>query len=587
MARTCYYELLEVERSATEADLKRAYRKKALIWHPDKNHGNIEEATRIFAEIKEAYETLNDPQERAWYDNHRDQILRGNDVVVDGEQGPSTNMSYMSTEALMKFFSVSSFRGFDDTPSGFYTVYRDLFARLRDEELDVYDPETEYQMDYLQNLDFGDSFTHFDEDEAHARGPGAKKGSKKGGSGSGATLKDFYNFWTTFTTRKSFGWFDRFKLADAENRQIRRLMEKENKVARDKARREFVETVQKLASWLKKRDPRFKQYTESNRKASEERERQRQKAMAEKRAIAAEEVNNYVRQTWEEVDYTQFLDEHEDLSDIAQMVSDDNSDGIDESSEEADVLDPENDLVCFTCDKIFKTAAQKSNHEKSKKHLKAVSDIRREMIREERRMAKEAKTRAQSQATAQDSADENASSDQDFVDAQESLESLSLSHPTEPTELMEPMEPRKKSKKQKNKRRQQLNPVLDLSDTDKEEDSEVSRPAGSEHLSDAKDSSGVSTADGDSLKEPDEPAQQRQRVSKKELRRERQKIKAEKAGDIELTCNVCNKQFDSRNHLFTHIKDTGHALANGLPRHVVEQIQQDRSKAKKGGKKKK
>ncbi|KAJ2360550.1 J protein jjj1, partial [Coemansia sp. RSA 2607] len=82
MAKTCYYELLGVERSATDSDLKKAYRKQALVWHPDKNHGNTEEATRIFAEIKEAYETLSDPQERAWYDNHREQILRGDDYMA-------------------------------------------------------------------------------------------------------------------------------------------------------------------------------------------------------------------------------------------------------------------------------------------------------------------------------------------------------------------------------------------------------------------------------------------------------------------------------------------------------------------------
>jgi DnaJ family protein A protein 5 len=42
----------------------------------DKNYDKVEEATRIFALIQHAYEVLSDPHERAWYDGHRDEILR-------------------------------------------------------------------------------------------------------------------------------------------------------------------------------------------------------------------------------------------------------------------------------------------------------------------------------------------------------------------------------------------------------------------------------------------------------------------------------------------------------------------------------
>ena len=65
--RTCYYELLDVSYDVSPDDLKKAYKKKALEWHPDKNHGNIKEATEKFALIREAYEVLSDPHERAWY----------------------------------------------------------------------------------------------------------------------------------------------------------------------------------------------------------------------------------------------------------------------------------------------------------------------------------------------------------------------------------------------------------------------------------------------------------------------------------------------------------------------------------------
>ena len=73
--KTCYYELLGVDVTATDLELKKAYRKKALQFHPDKNPDNVDEATEIFATIRSAYEVLSDPQERAWYDAHKEQIL--------------------------------------------------------------------------------------------------------------------------------------------------------------------------------------------------------------------------------------------------------------------------------------------------------------------------------------------------------------------------------------------------------------------------------------------------------------------------------------------------------------------------------
>lgn len=63
-----YYELLGVSRDATEEDLKRAYRKNAVRWHPDKNPEARGEATERFKEIAEAYEVLRDPHKRAAYD---------------------------------------------------------------------------------------------------------------------------------------------------------------------------------------------------------------------------------------------------------------------------------------------------------------------------------------------------------------------------------------------------------------------------------------------------------------------------------------------------------------------------------------
>ncbi|CAH1115618.1 unnamed protein product [Psylliodes chrysocephalus] len=63
-----YYRVLEVQKTATGADIKKAYRKLALKWHPDKNPDNMEEATKKFKEISEAYEVLSDDSKRKIYD---------------------------------------------------------------------------------------------------------------------------------------------------------------------------------------------------------------------------------------------------------------------------------------------------------------------------------------------------------------------------------------------------------------------------------------------------------------------------------------------------------------------------------------
>ena len=63
-----YYEILGVKKDATEQEIKKAYRKLAVRWHPDKNPDNKEEAEERFKEISEAYSVLSDPKKRQEYD---------------------------------------------------------------------------------------------------------------------------------------------------------------------------------------------------------------------------------------------------------------------------------------------------------------------------------------------------------------------------------------------------------------------------------------------------------------------------------------------------------------------------------------
>ena len=69
MAKADFYETLGVGRSADEKELKSAFRKLAMKYHPDKNPGDAE-AEKKFKELNEAYETLKDPQKRAAYDRY-------------------------------------------------------------------------------------------------------------------------------------------------------------------------------------------------------------------------------------------------------------------------------------------------------------------------------------------------------------------------------------------------------------------------------------------------------------------------------------------------------------------------------------
>src|SRR5512140_1979787 len=69
MARKDYYEVLGVNRDASEEEIKKAYRKLAMKHHPDRNPDNPK-AEEHFKEAKEAYETLSDGQKRAAYDQY-------------------------------------------------------------------------------------------------------------------------------------------------------------------------------------------------------------------------------------------------------------------------------------------------------------------------------------------------------------------------------------------------------------------------------------------------------------------------------------------------------------------------------------
>ncbi|ESW09071.1 hypothetical protein PHAVU_009G097800 [Phaseolus vulgaris] len=108
-----YYDVLKVNRNATEDDLKKAYRKLAMKWHPDKNPTNKKEAEANFKQISEAYEVLSDPQKRVVYDQYGEEGLK--DKPPDE---PSNGFNPRNAEDIFAEFFGSSPFGFGSSGPG-------------------------------------------------------------------------------------------------------------------------------------------------------------------------------------------------------------------------------------------------------------------------------------------------------------------------------------------------------------------------------------------------------------------------------------------------------------------------------------
>jgi molecular chaperone DnaJ len=101
MAKQDYYQVLGVEKSASPDEIKRAYRRMAIKYHPDKNPGN-KEAEAKFKECAEAYEVLSDPEKRRQYDQYGHEGLRGTGMH---------DFSRMNVEDIFSMFGFDDFFG--------------------------------------------------------------------------------------------------------------------------------------------------------------------------------------------------------------------------------------------------------------------------------------------------------------------------------------------------------------------------------------------------------------------------------------------------------------------------------------------
>lgn len=116
-----YYSVLEVARNVSEDDLKKAYRKLAFKYHPDKNQNNKTEAEEKFKEVSEAYDVLSDPNKRAVYDQYGEEGLKGG---VPPPNGAGTSVPGGFSHAGYSFDGQAAERIFQSFFGGGGTYFR-------------------------------------------------------------------------------------------------------------------------------------------------------------------------------------------------------------------------------------------------------------------------------------------------------------------------------------------------------------------------------------------------------------------------------------------------------------------------------
>ncbi|KAF7243902.1 hypothetical protein EYD10_09799 [Varanus komodoensis] len=533
----CHYEVLGVKRDASDEELKRAYRRLALRWHPDKNLENADEAAEQFKLIQAAYDVLSDPQERAWYDNHREALLKGG---VDGEyQDDSLD--------VLHYFTVTCYSGYGDDEKGFYAVYRHVFEMIAKEEMEAMPEE-----DGEEFPTFGDSQSDY-----------------------GTVVHCFYAYWQSFCTRKNFAWKEEYDTRQASNRWEKRAMEKENKKTRDKARKERNELVRELVAFVRKRDKRV----QAHRKLLEEQNAEKAKKVEELRRQQklkqAKLAEQYKEQSWitmsdlerelqqMEAQYQkEFGDGSDDGDEVEEQEEKERPD--DKLSEEGGDAEFYDELYCPACDKSFKTEKAMKNHEKSKKHREMVALLRQQLEEEEEEFSLAA-------------ADENG------LDSKEEEET-------------EDIPKQKLSKKQKRKQKpvvvqedpfqdemteQQVDETRQACNDKHDGETEVSENISKSYSTE--DASAGETVESTVESKTEVKSNPKARGKKaKETKKTSAKSSSEHQAvrDAPLQCVTCHCEFQSRNKLFEHLKATGHAKAVQAPA-VNGPLSSSRSKKEK------
>lgn len=565
--KTCYYELLEVESSATDQELKKAYRKRALQLHPDKNPDDIEAATQRFALVRSAYEVLSDPQERSWYDSHKSSILRDDEDFMDMAEEEDMVIPSISEDELMRYFNPSLYGKMDDSLGGFYNVVSRLFERLAAEEVAHGKAQglpkfNKYKDDDLTNINaIDESLLLF---------------PRMGRSNSDYIdqVRNFYNVWLTFLSVKSFNWRDEYRYSLAPDRRTRRLMERENKKARDAARKSYNETVRSFVLFIKKRDPRVKVGLQEYEKAKKKRQQQEieqqvHASRQQKLKNMMENGNNYSAQDWQKLSV-------QELQDLELMLNEEyNLESDDSEFDEFEAADEEiNQYECFVCNKTFKNSNQFDVHESSNKHKKLLKKLQWEMRQEGIDLGIDA-DEADDYATASegeedlekefDDIDDDIDDDGLLDDLEDDLE--------EDDDLLDNLPDDSSNNSSNSLNNLNTNPStfdnLEIDDRIDESDDAPTKTSSPEIIDDlTKLANGMKLDDSDDDWSTSKKTKKTKRKKKTDSESspaplvassKKEPVVKQKVPNGAELCVVCKEVFSSRNKLFQHVNSTGHA----------------------------
>ncbi|XP_058821458.1 dnaJ homolog subfamily C member 21 [Topomyia yanbarensis] len=529
----CHYEVLGVARTAEDDEIKKAYRKLALRWHPDKNLDNSEEANQQFLLVQAAYDVLSDLQERAWYDNHREQILRGG----------HTNYEDNSID-LFQYFTTACYKGFSDDSGGFYAVYGEVFHTVASEEIEFLDNE----QDFEAIPKFGNSRSDFETE-----------------------VRLFYGYWEGFCTKKSYAWLNPHNISEIRDRRILKVIEKENKKVQQKARKERNEEIRSLVLFVKKRDKRVQAYkklleerAEQNRLKSQQNRldqiRRKQKEIEEQQKNSSNVFNEaYEEQLRKlEASYADVSEESSEEADEAVQSVGSAMAGLvigqDENGEESFYVD---DLYCVACDKMFNNKKSFENHESSKKHKQNIELLREQMRKEDNDLTENQSSALKGEPT------DDMSEDETFVD----------------------LKPKKGKNKKKLTKKQLSSDEDDAILNDIPAPGNVAQNDSDNDWTDskrnkkgrAKMKDGIQNKPKVNNPTKDDPAEDL-------LKEQRDAGSSKQNGECDSVghkCATCNDKFSSKNKLFNHLKQTGHSV-------YIDKAKTQKSDEKtKGGKKRK
>ena len=175
-AKRDYYEVLGVNKNATEDEIKKAYRKLAKKYHPDANPNNKEEAEAKFKEVNEAYENLSDPQKRRMYDQFGHNGPQG----FGGQGGPFGQGGYYSYSSS----GFDNFGDFGDLGDIFSSIFGGGFGG-RNSSSRRNGPSKGADLNVRMEITFEQSYSGVekeivitrDEECTHCHGTGAKPGT--------------------------------------------------------------------------------------------------------------------------------------------------------------------------------------------------------------------------------------------------------------------------------------------------------------------------------------------------------------------------------------------------------------------------